>query len=62
LTHFELAEVRPVDLCLFTGQGSEPLERLRGFTRAVTPDDAPEVIRPAGVAACFDHFKKSTRP
>jgi hypothetical protein len=61
LTHLKLAEVRPVDLRLFTGQRPEPLERLGRFARTVTTDDAPEVIAPAGVAACFDHFKEPAR-
>src|SRR6202022_2091088 len=59
-TDLQMAEVRPVDLALFTGQGAQAQIGLRYGPWTVQRDQMPEVMRVAPVAALIDHRVQAT--
>jgi hypothetical protein len=52
---FEMSEVSPVDLCLFTGQAAQTEIRLGFRTRSVAGDQVAEVIGATAIAAFVSH-------
>jgi len=54
-----LSEVRPIDPTLIARQRLETLKRFSRLARAMTRNDAPEVISAASIAALSHHLEQS---